>query len=117
MNRIPASLALASLLTAWIPLAAMADSPDASFYTHAAEGGGTGGGGTGGGGGNVGGGGTAEGTQWHPLGSQLPSQELQAGPPLPKPMQVKPWALSPSAQLQNPGSVGLFQPKSVVESK
>jgi putative membrane protein len=39
MNRVLASLALALPLAAWTPLAARADSPDASFYKHAAEGG------------------------------------------------------------------------------
>ena len=39
MKRLSALLALASLLVAWAPLAALADSPDASFYKHAAQGG------------------------------------------------------------------------------
>jgi putative membrane protein len=39
MKRILALLALASPLVTWAPLAALADSPDASFYKHAAEGG------------------------------------------------------------------------------
>lgn len=39
MKRVLALLALASPLIAWAPLAALADSPDASFYEHAAQGG------------------------------------------------------------------------------
>jgi putative membrane protein len=39
MNRVIASLALALPLAAWSPLTALADSPDAAFYKHAAEGG------------------------------------------------------------------------------
>jgi putative membrane protein len=39
MKRVLALLALAFLLVAWAPLAALADSPDASFYKHAAQGG------------------------------------------------------------------------------
>jgi putative membrane protein len=39
MKRILALLALACPLAIWAPTAALADSPDASFYKHAAEGG------------------------------------------------------------------------------
>jgi putative membrane protein len=39
MKRIVALLALASPLAIWAPTAALADSPDASFYAHAAQGG------------------------------------------------------------------------------
>jgi putative membrane protein len=39
MKRILALLAVASPLAMWAPAAAPADSPDASFYEHAAEGG------------------------------------------------------------------------------
>jgi putative membrane protein len=39
MKRLLALLALAFPLAAWAPLTALADSPDASFYKHAAEGG------------------------------------------------------------------------------
>jgi putative membrane protein len=39
MKRLLALLALASPLTVWAPLTALADSPDASFYKHAAQGG------------------------------------------------------------------------------
>lgn len=39
MKRVLALLALASSLVTWAPLAALADSPDASFYKHTAEGG------------------------------------------------------------------------------
>jgi putative membrane protein len=39
MKRVLALLALAFVLVEWAPLAALADSPDASFYKHAAQGG------------------------------------------------------------------------------
>jgi len=39
MKRLLALLAWASLLVTWAPSAALADSPDTSFYKHAAEGG------------------------------------------------------------------------------